>query len=97
MGNDFPKIGINTEALIEHVNGLIAEAINDGEQHLGPVNWADLSVADVEYRLSMLDRTDGPYCVVIVEEASPDCGLRAWLNERLDKVKFPRTHIECEW
>lgn len=98
--NDFPKLGIKTAELRTTVEGLIEKArwAADAKQYdFGAVNWGDLGVADIEYRLSMLAPGDGPTCVVLIEEASPDCGLARWLNERIDQSKFPRTFVECEW
>lgn len=94
--NDFPRLGINTAELLAEVDRLLELARND-PAYMGAVNWADLGVADIEYRLSMLRPQDGPCCVVAVEEASPTSHLRFWLNEKLDKARFPNTYIECEW
>ena len=93
--NDFPKLGIKTEDLINHVNGLIEKA-SKNKQNMGAVNWGDIGVVDVEYRLSMIGEPD-PWAVVIVEEANPACELQAFLNDNLDKAKFPKTYIVCEW
>ncbi len=95
--NDFPKLGINTEELRSTVEALIEEAQGLKDHSFGAVNWGDLGVVDIEYRLSMLRPDDGPQCVVQIEEAAPDCGLTQWIWDRLDKVKFPKTYIECEW
>lgn len=98
--NDFPKIGIKTEELRDAVDALIAKAVrlrNDKAQDFGAVNWGDIGVTDIEYRLSMLRPGDGPSCVVLIEEAAPECGLPRWLYDRLDKEKFPRTYFECDW
>ena len=94
--NDFPRLGIVTADLIAHVDALLADA-REHMDEMGAVNWGDLGVADVEYRFSILHPQEGPWCVVTVEEASPECQLGAWLNERLDSARFPRTHIICEW
>ncbi len=93
---DFPRLGIVTADLVAEVERLLVEA-RDEMLNLGAVNWGDLGVSDVEYRLSMLHPDAGPYCVVIVEEASSDSSLARWLNNRLDEDRFPNTHIECEW
>ena len=98
--NDFPALGINTQELVDAVDALIDSArqmMHRKEEEFGAVNWGDIGVADVEYRLSMLRPSDGPHCVVLVEEASPACRLESWLSGHLDKDKFPRTHVECEW
>lgn len=98
--NTFPSIGINTQELVSAVEALIAEAykMETGKvRKFGAVNWGDVGVVDVEYRLSMLNPDTGPLCVVMVEEASPDCILGRWLSEQLDRNKFPRTHVECAW
>jgi len=85
------------------VPDLIAEVerlLVDAEKHkaeLGAVNWGNLGVADVEWRLSLTDMEARPYVVVMIEEASPDCGLGGWLSRHLDRERFPRTFIECEW
>jgi hypothetical protein len=94
--NDFPKLGINMADLIADVERLITLA-EEEKADMGAVNWGDIGVADIEYRYSMIYPHEGPRSVVIVEEASPDCALAQWLNERLDKQVFPKTHIECEW
>lgn len=93
---DFPRLGIVTADLVAEVQRLLAEA-DAANVDLGAVNWADLGVRDVEYRLSMLAADAEPMCVVLVEEASPDSELGPWLNARLDKARFPRVFIECEW
>ena len=95
--NDFPKIGIKTEELHQAVEALICEAYKIRDTSFGAVNWGDIGVVDIEYRLSMLNPGDGPSCWVLIEEASPDCKLPAWLSERIDKAKFPRTYFECAW
>jgi len=64
---------------------------------MGAVNWGDIGVSDIEYRLSLIYPEYGPQCVVLIEEASPDCGLSAWITRRLDPDRFPNTYIECEW
>ena len=57
--NDFPRLNINTEALRTEVERLLAMAGDDAE-NMGAVNWGDLGVADIEYRLSMLRPQDAP-------------------------------------
>lgn len=94
--NDFPKLGINTDELLDWVNWMLKKAAQEKE-HLGAVNWGDLGVTDIEYRLSMLRPDDDPSCVVRLEEASPDSKLSGWLYGFLDKTKFPNTYFECEW
>ena len=95
--NDFPKLGINTDELVADVEALISHASRSKEE-MGAVNWGDLGVKDIEYRLSMIRPQDGPRCVVIVEEAAPDCHLQTWLNEQMANCsRFPNTYIECEW
>lgn len=95
-GNDFPKLGINTSELLDHVEVLIGEA-EQSKDEMGAVNWGDIGVADIEYRLSMIHPENGPECVVIVEEASPACALERWLNDRINPDQFPRTTVRCEW
>ena len=100
MGNEFPKLGIKTAELKQDVEALIDKArwaADAREYDFGAVNWGDLGVADIEYRLSMLSPADGPSCIVMIEEASPGCGLERWLNERIEQDKYPRTYVECEW
>ena len=92
----FPRIGITTAEVIAEVNRLLSLAA-ESKGEMGAVNWGDLGVADVEYRLSMLHHENGPRCVVIVEEASPGCALATWLNERIDQGKFPHVWVVCEW
>lgn len=95
--NDFPRLNINTRELMDAVEGLIDEARGIAhEEEFGAVNWGDIGVADVEYRLSMVGPRE-PFCVVTVEEADGASHLQQWLNERLDKERFPRTHVVCEW
>ena len=94
-GNDFPKLGIKTADLIEYVEALIVQASKDKE-NMGAVNWGDIGVVDVEYRLSMIGNSE-PWGVVIVEEANPGCELQAFLNDNLDKDRFPQTYVVCEW
>lgn len=96
MTNTFPRLGIDTAALVAEVDRLLDIARQE-PVGLGAVNWGDLGIAEIEYRLSMLRPDEGPRCVVTVEEASPGCGLADWIYERLDKERFPRTYIECEW
>lgn len=93
---DFPRIGINTEELVAEVHRLLRLAYAD-HASLGAVNWGDLGVSDVQYRLSMLRPDEGPHCVVTIEEASPDCKLHGWLFDRLDKERYPSVYFECEW
>ena len=94
--NDFPSMNINTEELIAAVESLIEQA-REHKGDLGAVNWGDLRIVDITYELSMLRPEDGPFCIVLVEEADPGCALVAWLNQRLDEEKFPGVYIECEW
>jgi hypothetical protein len=96
QGNDFPRLGLNTEALTEEVERLLGLARKHGDS-MGAVNWGDLGVVDVEYRLSMLRPEDGPHCMVRIEEASPDCYLPRFLLEHWDAGKFPNVYFECEW
>jgi hypothetical protein len=92
-----PRLGIDADDLVAEVERLIAQAIEE-RPNVGGVNWANLRVVDVEYRISMLDPSAGPSCVVMVEEASPDCRLGAWVGERLDRKRFPGlVVVECEW
>jgi hypothetical protein len=95
--NRFPKLGINTLDLMEHIDRLLDRAAGEDRDEMGAVNWADLGIADIEYRISILHPEDGPCCVITVEEASPHSGLQQWLNIQLDAARFPNTHIECEW
>lgn len=94
--NDFPSMNINTEELFVEVNRLIGLA-KEQRPDVGAVNWSDLKVCDIEYRASVLWPEAGPFCVVLVREAACDGLLASWLYERLDKAKFPRVYIECEW
>lgn len=95
VSDEFPKIGINTKELLAEIERLLKKAAKT-RSDFGAVNWGDLGVADIEYRMSVL--TPGtPYCVVIIEEASPDCKLPSWIDERLDKTRFNNVYVECEW
>jgi hypothetical protein len=94
--NDFPRLNINTADLIKEVERLLALAKKYGDA-MGAVNWGDLGVVDVEYRLSMLRPHEGPHCMVMIEEASPDCHLPNYLYENWDQTKFPNVDFECAW
>lgn len=91
----FPSLGIVTDDLIAEVDRLIDMALK--EKPCQAVNYGDLGIADIEYRLSVLQPDFGPKCIVLIEEASPSSGLDQWLYARLDTDKFPRTYFECEW
>lgn len=95
-GNDFPKLGINIRALIARVEALIIEA-GESKEDMGAVNWGDIGVVDVEYRISMIDPELGASCVVIIGEASPGCRLGRWISRQIDLRDFPNTSVECEW
>lgn len=98
--NEFPKLGINTEKLIAFVEECIEDARDRRNvENFGPVNWGDIGVTDVEYRLSMMRPSDGPECVVTIEEAGPECHLARWINERLfdREGEFPKTYVVSEW
>ncbi len=86
----------STEELIVAVEALLVEAAVSKDE-MGAVNWGDLGIVDIEYRLSMMYPRYAPSCIVMIEEASPDSRLAAWLNGRLDRSRFPNTWIECEW
>lgn len=94
--NDFTRLGITTAALMSEVARLLVEA-SKLKDEMGAVNWGDIGIADVEYRLSMLREDAEPWCVVTLEEASPGSHLGIWITERLDRTKFPNTYVECEW
>lgn len=91
-----PLLSIDTQALIAEVERLLQIARGMASS-FGAVNWGDLGVADVEYRLSVMHPSDGPSCVVLIEEAAPECGLPSWLHDRLDHERFPGVRFECEW
>lgn len=96
--NDFPKIGINTADLVAAVEQAIAAAFAlSREEDFGAVNWGDLGVVDVEYRMSMLRPNEGPTAVVMVEEASPDSKLAPWLTRRAVERFGAQVRVECEW
>ena len=94
--NNFPQIGINTAELLAEVERLL-ELARASREDLAAINWGDLGVHDIEYRLSMLSPESVPRCVVRIEEVSPSCELAMWLYDRLDKERFPNTYFECEW
>lgn len=94
--NNFPSLGINTEELRKEVYRLL-DLARENKDDMGAVNWGDLGIADIQYRLSMLWPDIGPGCTVIIEEASPDSGLASWLHSRLNDAKFPNVFFECEW
>ena len=95
MSNDFPKLDINTQELIDEIERLLKEA-SKTKSYFGAVNWGDLGVSDVEYRMSMLG-SFGPYCVVVIDEASPECKLSNWIMEHLDRERFKHVYVECKW
>lgn len=76
---------------------MLLAAADEGAENMGAVNWGDLGVRDIQYRLSMLTPQDGPHCMVMIEEASPDCRLPTFLHDNLDQEKFPKVYFECEW
>ena len=93
-----PKLGYNTQALVDEAEFWIAKAcrmISRNKEKFGAVNWGDIGVREVEYRWPVYPAGD-PYCVVTVEEASPDCELGRWLSQKIS-AKFPQAHVECEW
>jgi hypothetical protein len=97
VANDFPKLVVNTQELTTEIENLLASA-ERSKENMGAVNWGDIGVKDIQYRLSMLTPQDGPHCVVIVEEADPGCHLQMWLNNHLqNSSRFPNTYVECEW
>lgn len=87
---------IKTTELIGHVEALLAKA-SRYKSDMGAVNWGDLGVCDVEYRLSMISPVAEPYFFVIVGEADPHCALVDWLNARIDRDRFLNAYVECEW
>lgn len=93
---EFPRIEINAQELVAEIERLL-ELAQAQRADLGAVNWADLGVADVEYRASLLypDEIE-PHVIVRIQEASPNCGLPNWLRDRIQD-KFPQVGIECEW
>ena len=92
---DFPRMGIVTEELIEHVEELL-DKVRAEVHNFGAVNWGHLGIVDIEYRLSM--RTGAkPECVVTIEEADPGARLAYWLTQQIDKERFPNTRIETDW
>ncbi len=95
--SEFPKLGINAKILALEVEELLVSA-SQSEEDMGAVNWDDIGVTDIEYRISMLHPEGGPVCVVILEEAAPGCRLQTWLNDQLKgDPRFPSTYVECEW
>ena len=92
--NNFPKLGINTAELTAAVEACIEEA-RLSKEPLGAVNWGDIGVTDIQYRLSMI-HDEKPHIVVLIEEASPECELPAYIYSRLNG-RFPNVYYECEW
>jgi len=98
-------LGFNPLDLQREVDRLLAIAQVENDAALmrgdrspfGAVNWADLRCIDIEYRVNALDDDPITYCVAIVQEASPDCTLPAWLNTALDRKRFPSVYVECSW
>jgi len=88
-----PVLGINTQELLDNCEMLIAKA-KESKEDFGAVNWGDIGVRDIEYRLSMMSPSDGPECVVMIYEASPDCRLARWITEMLG---MDRVRVEAEW
>jgi hypothetical protein len=93
---ELPKIDINVQELVKAIEDELQVARDlPPSENFGAVNWGDLGVADVECRVSLL-YPETPSIVVTVEEASPDCRLAEWLNERMSG-RFPGVWIVCEW
>ncbi len=96
MSNDFPKLGINTQELLDQCRNLIDRAKTEEDVTNWGVNWADIGVASIEYRKEMLNADSQPYCAVILEEASPSSELAQYVYNGL-KERFPSVSVECEW
>ena len=79
-----PPLEIDTKALIEAAERHMASR-KDDDQDFGAVNWGDLGVVDVEYRVSMLRPDPGRNASCMIEEASPDCKLGALCSRRPDR------------
>jgi len=60
--NNFPQIGINTAELLAEAERLL-ELARASREDLGAINWGDLGVHDIEYRLSMLSPESVPRCL----------------------------------
>jgi hypothetical protein len=93
--NDSTKLGITTQDLVDEIERILKDAASSKDD-FGAVNWGDIGVASVEYRIPIWPFGD-PYCCVLIGEASPECGLPSWIDERLDKSRFKNVYIECEW
>ena len=96
MNLNLPEPSISIAALVGAVEDLLVEARKVSDDFRA-VNWGDLGVCNVEYIIPLLRDYEHPGYVVTIEEAGPDCGLSAWIGERLDPKKFPHVYIECEW
>lgn len=96
--NEFPRLNIKTTDLMETVNGFLQCAYANHKEDFHGIDWEYIGVADITYRLSMMNPDDGPYCVVTVDGASPDNRLRKWVQNKLDETKlYPNTFIELDW
>lgn len=93
---DIVDLSVNVTQLRSHLQELLSIA-ETMRQDMGAVNWGDIGLVDIEYRRSLMHPEESAQCVVIVAEASPDSKLVSWLNEHLDKDRYPNISIECEW
>ena len=74
------------------VTDLIAKAKTLEASAFGSVNWAHLNVVDIVEERSLLSPAKEIY--VLVEEASPNSELAAWLTENLD---VSGVTVRTEW
>jgi len=71
-----------------------SNALRAAEEHkaaMGAVNWGDLSVRAV---LKTEDETGHVGWLVIIEEASPGCGLCLFVQNR---ITVPNVEVQTSW
>jgi hypothetical protein len=84
------------EAIRVEADKAIAEAEADTSQKFGAVNWGDIGVTEVLY---CLDEDGRAIWRVVIEEASPGCGLASYVYQRL-VAAIPGTtqfDVSTEW
>jgi len=90
------KMGINTQALIEAAENAVEKARMECPDEMGPVNWGDIGVGDIEVYRSVLYPEDGPRCRLILEEAAASSKLALFVHDEI-KGDFPNVEVECDW
>ena len=94
--NVFPALHINTTELVDEVDRLLVEAAQVKDE-FGDVEWSEICISDIQYRLSMIHPENGPSCWVTIGRACPECALPTHLSRMLADTKFSDVLFECEW